>query len=76
MPLSFEEGFQNPTLVEKNKNEFEMVENLTKHLEEVVKVVPGRIVPPHLVCGIGHQRGLTITNHIGKTFPHHKPSFV
>ena len=49
VPLSFEEGFQNSTLVEKNKNEFEMEEKLTKHLEEVVKVVLGRIVPPHLV---------------------------
>ena len=45
VPLSFDEEFQNPTLVEEKNKEFEM-EELSKHLEEVVKVVPGWIVPP------------------------------
>ena len=41
MPLSFEEEFQNSTLVEEKKNEFEMEEELSKHPKKVVKVVPG-----------------------------------
>ena len=56
VPLSFEEEFQNLTLVEENKNEFEIEEELSKHQEEVAKVVSERIVyltppppppPPH-----------------------------